>query len=190
MQPCALVIDAHCLQFPPNDHDSQVLNQLHRLMSFGISFGSIGDLIAVGQIAWSLAQAVSSTRGSAKEFQGLVSELNTFNNVLLQVVALWQNYESSLELDELGKVTKKALKEWQDSLWEFRLKFEKKYGASLQPGGSGKWAKDASKKVLWLKERDDVIELRQKISSASGMITLLVLAAIGLVVSLIILLIA
>jgi hypothetical protein len=152
-------------------------------MSFGITFGSIGDLIAVGQIAWSLAQAVSSTRGSAKEFQGLVNELKTFNNVLLQVVALWQNYEGSLELDELGKVTKHAVKEWRGSLCEFRLRFEKKYGASLRPGGSGNWAKDASKKVLWLKEKDDIIELKRRINSASSMITLLVLAAIGFVVS-------
>jgi hypothetical protein len=55
-------------------------------MSFGISFGSIGDLIAVGQFAWSLAQALSNSRGSAREYQGLVKELQTFDQALLQVV--------------------------------------------------------------------------------------------------------
>ncbi len=54
-------------------------------MSFGISFGSVGDLIAVGQIAWSLAQALSDSQGSAKEYQGLMKELEIFNNALLQV---------------------------------------------------------------------------------------------------------
>ena len=78
-------------------------------MSFGVTFGSIGDLIAVGQIAWSLSLALSSTRGSAKEYQGLVHDLKTFNNALLQVVALWQNYERSPELDELGTITKNAV---------------------------------------------------------------------------------
>ena len=154
-------------------------------MSFGIAFGSIGDLIAVGQIAWTLAKSLSSTRGSAKEYQGLVKELETFNNVLLQIVALWQNYESSPELDELGKVTKHAVEGWRNLLCEFLLKFEKKYGASLRPGGSGNWAKDTSKKFLWLKEKDDVIELRRKVQSASDTITLLVLAAVGFVLSLI-----
>jgi len=153
-------------------------------MSFGITFGSIGDLIAVGQFAWSLAQSLSSTRGSVKEYQDLIKQLETFNNALLQVVALWQNYESSRELDELGEVTKNALEGWRDSLSEFRLKFEKKYGASLRHGGSGNWAKDTSKKFLWLKEKDEVEQLKQKIQSASDMITLFVLAAIGFVLSL------
>ena len=51
----------------------------------GVTFGSVGDIIAVGQIAWSLAKALSDSRGSAKEYQGLVKELETFDKVLLQV---------------------------------------------------------------------------------------------------------
>jgi len=51
----------------------------------GISFGSVGDIIAVGQIAWALAQALSNSRGSAKEYQALVKELQAFDKALLQV---------------------------------------------------------------------------------------------------------
>jgi hypothetical protein len=54
-------------------------------MSLGVSFGSVGDLIAVGQIAWSLAKALSDTRGSSREYQGLAKELEAFNNACLQV---------------------------------------------------------------------------------------------------------
>ena len=50
-----------------------------------ITFGSVGDIIAVGQIAWSLAQALTDSRGSAKEYQGLVKELQAFDQALLQV---------------------------------------------------------------------------------------------------------
>ena len=75
----------YCLLSSLNDDESRVPEQLQHVMSFGITFGSIGDLIAVGQIAWSLAQSLSSTRGSAKEYQGLVKELEIFNNSLLQV---------------------------------------------------------------------------------------------------------
>lgn len=50
-----------------------------------ITFGSVGDIIAVGQIAWSLAQALTDTKGSAKEYQGLIKELQTFDQALLQV---------------------------------------------------------------------------------------------------------
>lgn len=50
-----------------------------------ITFGSVGDIIAVGQIAVDLAQALSNTRGSAKDYQGLVGELQAFDKALLQV---------------------------------------------------------------------------------------------------------
>jgi hypothetical protein len=69
--------------------------------------------------------------------------------------------------------------EWKDTLLAFRLKFDKKYGTSLCAGGSGTWLKDASKKVVWLKEKEDILELRRKLGTASDMITILILAAMG-----------
>jgi len=51
----------------------------------GITFGSVGDIIAVGQLARALAQALSEARGSAKQYQGLVKELQGFEKALLQV---------------------------------------------------------------------------------------------------------
>jgi hypothetical protein len=95
------------------------------------------------------------------------------------VVALWQNYENSPELEALGKTTKEAIEDWRDTLLAFRLKVDKKYGASLCTGGSGNWLKDASKKVAWLKEKEDVLELRRKLQSASDILTLLILTAMG-----------
>ena len=53
--------------------------------SISITFGSVGDILAVGQIAWSLAKALTHPRGSAKEYQGLIKELQTFDQALLQV---------------------------------------------------------------------------------------------------------
>jgi hypothetical protein len=53
-------------------------------MSVSITFGSIGDIIAVGQIAWSIAKAVNDSRGSAQEYQCLVKELQKFDQALLQ----------------------------------------------------------------------------------------------------------
>jgi len=51
-----------------------------------ITFGSVGDIIAVGQIAWSLATALTDSRRSATEYQGLVKELGGFDQALLQVI--------------------------------------------------------------------------------------------------------
>lgn len=51
----------------------------------GITFGSVGDIITIGQIALQLAQALSDWRGSAKEYRSLIKELQTFDQALLQV---------------------------------------------------------------------------------------------------------
>jgi hypothetical protein len=50
-----------------------------------ITFGSVGDIIAVGQIALLLAKALSDARGSVKEYQCLIKELEIFDQALLQV---------------------------------------------------------------------------------------------------------
>jgi hypothetical protein len=49
-----------------------------------INFGNVGDIIAVGKLAWGLAKALIGRR-SPKEYQGLMKELQAFDNALLQV---------------------------------------------------------------------------------------------------------
>jgi hypothetical protein len=79
-------------------------------------------------------------------------------------------------------VTTDIAKDWLDTLRAFQEKVDKKYGGSLAASGSGNWVKDASKKVLWLKEKEDISDLRRKLSSASDTITMLTLAAMGFVI--------
>lgn len=51
----------------------------------GITFGSVGDIIAVSEIACNIISALSKSKGSAKEYHSLVTELQLFNKALLQV---------------------------------------------------------------------------------------------------------
>ncbi|PMD60566.1 uncharacterized protein K444DRAFT_612697 [Hyaloscypha bicolor E] len=138
-----------------------------------ITFGSVGDIIAVGQIAWSLAQSLSDSRGSAKEYQGLIKELGAFERAVLQVVALWQNYDCP------DVSTTDITKDWLDTLRTFQGKVDRKYGRHLAASGSGNWVIDVSKKVLWQTEKADIMELRTKLHSASETLTLLTIAAMG-----------
>jgi hypothetical protein len=73
------------------------------------------------------------------------------------------------------------VKDWRDTLLAFRAKVDKKYGESLGVGGSGNWIKDEGKKIVWLKEKEYVLDLRRKLGSASDTITMLTLAAMGFV---------
>lgn len=95
------------------------------------------------------------------------------------MAALWQNSESCPELEVLGVTTRDLVKDLRDILLAFRLKVDKKYGTSMRAGGSGRWLKDASKKMLWLKEKEDILELRRKLHLASDTLTVLILAANG-----------
>jgi hypothetical protein len=79
----------------------------------------------------------------------------------------------------MGIITKDIVKEFREMMLAFRLKVDKRYGASLGAGSSGNWAKDAAKKVGWLKEKEDILELRRKLQAANNTITILVLAAMG-----------
>jgi len=92
-----------------------------------------------------------------------------------QIVALWQNYDSP------DVVTTDVTKDWLDALRAFKEKVDRKYGRRLASSGSGNWVKDASKKVLWLKEKEDILHLRSKLTSASDTITMLTLSAMGFV---------
>lgn len=69
------------------------------------------------------------------------------------------------------------MQNWRDTLLAFRVKFDKKYGPNLCAGGSGSWVGDASKRVGWLKEKDDILNLRRKLHTASETIMMLTLAA-------------
>ena len=78
-------------------------------------------------------------------------------------------------------VTTDVAKDWLETLRAFQEKIDKKYGRGLAASGSGNWMKDASKKVLWFKEKEDILDLRRKLGSASDTITMLTLAAMGFV---------
>jgi hypothetical protein len=50
-----------------------------------ITYGSVGDIIATVQIAAQLLKALSSSNGSARDFQDLLIQLRTFHRCLDQV---------------------------------------------------------------------------------------------------------
>jgi hypothetical protein len=52
-----------------------------------ITYGSVGDIIATVQIAAQLLKALSSSNGSAQDFQDLLIQLRTFHRFLDQVNA-------------------------------------------------------------------------------------------------------
>ncbi len=71
-------------QKPWSDYIATITSQALISNTMSITSGNIGDIIAVGRVAWELARALTG-RGSAKEYQGLVKELEVFDKALLEV---------------------------------------------------------------------------------------------------------
>lgn len=94
-------------------------------------------------------------------------------------MALWQNYESSPKLELLRASTRAAVQDCRETLLRFKDNIEQKYGSSLGSYGAKHWVKDASKKLIWLREREDVESLRKQLETSSESIIMLTLVAVG-----------
>lgn len=152
-------------------------------MAFQFAFGSIGDLLAVGDKAYTLAMALSKSRGSTKEYQDLIVQLRLFDQTILQVTLLVQLYETSPELEALCAVAEGVVNACQDVLYKFRDKVERKYGSTLGVSGDGGFSKTTGKKVVFLTERTEVNELRASLQSSTGTLSVLISTAIAFVYS-------
>ena len=66
-----------------------------------ITFGSIGDLVATCQVIVNIVNALSASRGSAIEYQGLINELWSLAQALESVQSL---LEHDLQLPHRGRL--------------------------------------------------------------------------------------
>ncbi|RSL94418.1 hypothetical protein CDV31_014332 [Fusarium ambrosium] len=82
-------------------------------MEVALTFGSLGDIIAICQVAVQLGRAIgigSRVVGeSAKEYQDFREDLDAFVRILMQVVATYQQHEFSPYLDGLDNATKSVI---------------------------------------------------------------------------------
>lgn len=111
-------------------------------MSFGFS---VGDFVAGAQLAHTLCQALSDSRGSAKEYQELIAQLDVVHKVLVQVDQL-------RAANQLAQATVNALLFAVNSTNTAMEKFieqNEAYHDSLKPGGSGNSLKDLFRKGMW-----------------------------------------
>jgi len=117
-------------------------------MSFGFS---VGDFLAVAQLAYTLGKALSDSKGAAKEYKDLISELNVVHKVLFQVDEL-------RAANQMAKATVNALLftvNTTNVVMETFLDEHEAYEESLKPGGSRNPVKDLYMKGKWATQMPD-----------------------------------
>jgi len=128
----------------------------HRVfMSFGFS---VGDFIALGNIAIKTYALLQDSTGSSADYQSLKLIRKSFGATLATVEAELQTTVPNSLPKPLVNAAKIHLSGCSQLLQSFD-EITKKYDASLSPGGSGRKTMDTLRKLKWGSVKDDTREL-------------------------------
>ncbi|PSR73902.1 hypothetical protein PHLCEN_2v10260 [Hermanssonia centrifuga] len=153
------------------------------MVAVSLKFGSVGDIVTVIQLAWSIQQALSETKGSSAEYRMLVDYLKGFSDSLEAVKPLILNPRTTLELSAVNAL-RWAIGTCEKLMRDFQLKITS-YAGSLAPGGSGSWLIDVRQKIGWFTSvKGDAIDLRLNLCAQGEIINRIVSASTAWVPSL------
>ncbi|KAH8592186.1 hypothetical protein B0O99DRAFT_689964 [Bisporella sp. PMI_857] len=142
-----------------------------------VTFGSVGDIVAVCLIIKDLVDALDKSRGSSAEYQQIIRELWTLDRVLLQVIQLSESYRDCIEFHVLGITVVQAVENCRRSMNDFLGKV-RKYERSLRDQGSGNFLKDSARKLQWqVFKREEMEKFRFEIMSQSSFINISIATA-------------
>ncbi|KAF5010875.1 hypothetical protein FDECE_2982 [Fusarium decemcellulare] len=114
-------------------------------MEVALTFGSVGDIIALCQLAAQLGRAVGVGGGdgeSVKEYQQLRQDLDLLVRILVEVMTTLQQYEESEELKTLNDAAKSVVDQCASLMQETLDRIQPRYCNSLRPEGPGSKMKD------------------------------------------------
>lgn len=122
-----------------------------------VTFGSVGDILAVCLLVKDLIRALDDCRGSADEYQEVIRELEMLDRVLTQVHSLSQTQGRSVELNAVFLVAQHAAEACRKRIEAFHNSI-KKFDASLGSGASRASCRAAAMKIRWYLARSDGLD--------------------------------
>jgi len=133
-------------------------------MDFGLTFGSVGDFIAIIALIRDIIEALDDARGSAKEYQDLVRELDTLRQTVEAVQRTLEDPQLIDSLEDLAKTALDTVAQINDCLNGFLGQIGK-YEPTLSAGASGKrnCLKSMGRKVQWKLNGREVENFRAEV---------------------------
>ncbi|GAB1312734.1 hypothetical protein MFIFM68171_02944 [Madurella fahalii] len=130
-----------------------------------ISFGSVGDIIAVCLLAKDLVEALDDSRGSAAEYRDIVRELGGLERCLLQVDLLCRFQDQNAEILPICDIARDTVRDCRETLKELSMRV-KKYDRYMGSSGSLALVPDALMKIRFrISDKGRIEKYRAKISS-------------------------
>ena len=145
-----------------------------------VTFGSVGDIIAVGILVKDLVAALNQSRGSQAEYKQLVDELDLLQDILARIVYLCNTPQTGtasrrLEITALHDLTLKSAQDCRKCIEGFSTglkRYDKTLGSSGVRSKSG-GLKAAVAMIRWqLGEKDDVVRFRAEIAGQKASLNL------------------
>jgi hypothetical protein len=133
---------------------------------FSITFGSLGDIIAVAQIVQQVIEALNNSTGAPRNYQDLICQLQTLHRTLLEAHQLIT--QSKIYDPERLPTSADGTILWEvglcKSIMEDLLEKIAKYGKNLCKGGSGSIMRDSWRKISWqFLKKEDVTSFTERI---------------------------
>lgn len=133
-----------------------------------VTFGSVGDIIAVCEVVRSLAHALNDIRGSSAEYRAVINELKSLEGALGEVKSL---------VGTLSPHKQDAFRQCLSSVEQCRhiivpfLDSVEKYREHLEEGSSLNTFEAAIYKARWhFSEHDAVVKLRSELQTHTNTI--------------------
>lgn len=133
------------------------------------TFGSFGDVLSLISLVLQVRRALGDSSGASEDHQALITELDSFSD-LLQVV------RNALSVHEgprrLPNSVRNAMGQGLLASTALLVGFYKdieRYRCSLRQGGSGSMIRDSWMKAEWaLYKKEDVRQMRRKLADQVG----------------------
>ncbi|GAB1314797.1 hypothetical protein MFIFM68171_05007 [Madurella fahalii] len=145
-------------------------------MELSLSFGAVGDIIAICGLVKGIAAALDDARGSAKHYRDLIEHLHIIARTITEIDRVFQHQSRTSGLDSLHSLAVRTAEQISETLGAFNAKI-KKFHPSLSQSGSGNRFRDAARKVQWKIEERDVDKLRMEMMGYSSSLQILLQAA-------------
>ncbi|GKT58321.1 vegetative cell wall protein gp1 [Colletotrichum tofieldiae] len=131
-------------------------------MEFTLAFGAVGDFIAVIELIKNIIVALDDCRGSARDYQDTVQNLEMLGKILQQVAEVYQDQGFNDHLGDLRAIAWRSLQQIRLCLDGFSDKIQK-FAPSLTNGGTKNVFKDVARKIQWKLEEKDVDKFRTEV---------------------------